>query len=217
MAGIATSVIPLLSAWEKYINEHPNGDMPGFARWVLAQQPTQTPQQAQPPATPPETLTFPPAPTLPTTAHLGLLIDRLHRFLGLRSKPIIKSLGFTKPMEFALVAYVAILDHPNKKQLCQQLLIENSTGVEVTRRMAKKGIIAEEPNPNDRRSARLSITEKGKKLLMKGSEPFTTMHTTFFEALTGEEQKQLVTLLSRINQYQSARLNDIPDLAGIAP
>src|SRR5579872_787034 len=109
MSGLATSVIPLLSQWEKYTSEHPEGDVPGFARWVLPQQPAQEPKPPAPPLQPltsqtPQPTATPPPPssTLPTTAHSGLLIDRLHRLLSLRSKSIIKSLGFTKPQEFAV-------------------------------------------------------------------------------------------------------------------
>ncbi|HXB06069.1 MAG TPA: MarR family winged helix-turn-helix transcriptional regulator [Puia sp.] len=201
MSGNASSVIPLLSEWENYIQDHPAGDLPGFAHWILSRQ-----QTAKPPVR-----NSPTSGQLPTTARTALLITRIYRILGVLSKPKIKSLGFTKDMEFGVLIHVAIMDHPNKKELCSELLIENSTGVEITKRLAKKGLITESPDPNDRRSARLGITEKGKKILIDGAEWFTNLHTSFFNVLDKEENEQLVNLLYRLNQYHTSQLNNNPD------
>lgn len=217
MSGLASSVIPLLSSWENYLSTHPEGDIPGFARWVLSQQhtgpSTPKPEQATRSAGPspsvqqstaaPSSL-IPPSAELDDNAQGALLITRLHGLLRLYSKPIIKELGFTKDLEFGVLVHVAIMNRPNKKELCRQLLIENSTGVEVTRRLAKRGLITEQPDPNDRRSARLSVTEKGKQIIYRGYEKLAPFHTSFLDALTAEEKRQLVTLLSRINQYHSS-------------
>src|SRR5579872_1645199 len=66
MSGLATSVIPLLSQWEKYTSEHPEGDVPGFARWVLPQQPAQEPKPPAPPPPPPPAPTPLPRPSNPS-------------------------------------------------------------------------------------------------------------------------------------------------------
>lgn len=128
------------------------------------------------------------------------------------SKPAIKSIGFTKDLEFGVLVHVAILNRPNKKELCRELLIENSTGVEITKRLAKKGFIFEQPDPNDRRSSLLSLTAKGKKTIMEGYEKMAAVHTTFLDALTDEQKKELVTLLTLINNFHSAKLNAHPEL-----
>lgn len=198
MAGIAISVIPLLSQWEKYTAEHPDGDVPGFAQWVLA---------GQQPA-PPTTLRSEPQDNTPGP----LLIARIHNILRLLSKPTIKSLGLTKDIEFTTLLHIALMQAPNKKELCRELLIENSTGVEITKRLAQKGMIAETPNPKDRRSALLSLTAKGKKLLQQGNEKLGPVYTAFLTALTPEEKRQFVFLLSRINQYHTEQITRQPDL-----
>jgi len=214
MSGLARSVIPLLSAWEKYTTEQPDGDVTGFAKWVLANDPASAQSenhlqtQNQPAAKPaPETTT-----PLDDTAQGALLIARNHRILRLFSKPIIKDLGLTKDMEFSAVVQVAIMDHPNKKELCRELLIENSTGVEITRRLALKGFIAERPDPDDRRSALLSITDKGRKILEQGYHRLSPVHTSFLDALDKEEKSLLVSLLARINKFHSDRINSHPEI-----
>jgi DNA-binding MarR family transcriptional regulator len=201
MSGLAKSVIPLLSEWENYTHENPEGDIRGFATWILAQH---VPLQPPPPTNINST-------DLNDTSQGALLIARLHRILRVLSKPIIKNLGFTKDMEFAVLVHVAIMDKPNKKELCRELLIENSTGVEITKRLAKKGLIAETPDPGDRRSALLSITDKGKKILLQGYDRLAAVHTSFLDALGIDEKRQLVTLLTRINQHHSEQINNRPD------
>jgi DNA-binding MarR family transcriptional regulator len=200
MAGLAVSVIPLLSAWEKYASENPEGDIPGFANWILSNQ--------RPPAQ---------KTTEKTTedlnpAQVPAFIARNHRILNLYSKPIVKNLGLTKDIEFSAVVHVALMDSPNKKELCRQLLIENSTGVEITRRLAQKGFIAERPDPNDRRSALLSITDKGKKILQQGIHQLSPVYSSFLDALAPAEKQQLVSLLSRIDQYHTEQIDNHPDI-----
>ncbi|HEY4334338.1 MAG TPA: MarR family winged helix-turn-helix transcriptional regulator [Puia sp.] len=192
MSGLTRSVIPLLSAWEKYSNENPEGDLAGFANWILA---AEQPIQSNPPANP---------------AQGALLIARNHDILRLFTKPVVKDLGFSKDVEFSAIAHVAVMDQPNKKQLCHELLIENSTGVEITRRLAQKGFIAERPDPEDRRSALLSITDKGRRTLEQANYRLSPIHTSFLDALDAGEKNQLVSWLSRINKFHSDRINSRP-------
>jgi len=197
----SASVIPLLSSWEEYISKEPTGDIQGFARWVLtSQNPKQTP------------VTIPPNQEIIHIAQASILITRLHRIQHILSKPIIKELGLTKDIEFTVLAQIAVMDHPNKKELCRELPIENSTGVEITKRLTAKGYLTEKPDPNDRRSARLNLTEKGKKTLVHGYEKLAAVHLTFLDALKDDEKKEFVRQLTLINRYQSSRINANPEL-----
>jgi len=218
-----TSVIPLLSSWEQYTALYPPGDLLGFAHWLLSQPdsagPTHPTRPIGPTTAPVAPISPATAPIHPTaqpgissaagpgaTAQSTLLITRLFRILQFLSKPGIKKLGF-KDMEFGVLVQITLMDRPNKKELCHEMLIENSTGVEITKRLAQKGFIREETDPDDRRSARLSLTEKGKRLLFQGYEKLAAIHQGFLEDFTEEEKQQLVRLLSKINQYHTPRLN----------
>ena len=181
-----------------YIRTFPKGDIKGFARWVLVNSDV------------PDFRPIHVASNLDASARSALLIGRLHRMLALLSKPAVKKMGFTKDMEFAVLVQVAIMDHPNKKEVCSELLIENSTGVEITKRLAKKGFLLEEPDEKDRRSARLSLTEKGKKTLMQGYQQLAPIHKGFLKALDDQQQQQLVMLLSLVNEQQSHIANLLP-------
>jgi len=214
--------MPLLSKWEEYLNQYPDGDITGFARWVLAAAPpaASTPSPA-PASSQPTSGQLSPAPVsshpassatsgspteLDSTAQSLLLISRLHRIVQFRCKPIVKYLGFTKPQEFSILVQTAIMNNPNKKQLCNEMLIEGSTGVEITRRLTAKGFLKEKPDANDRRSALLSLTEKGKQTLLQGYTKLSPIHAEFLATLNEAEKQQLVSMLARLNEYHTRQL-----------
>src|SRR5579863_7671963 len=213
------SIIPLISSWERYIHTHPAGDLHDFGRWLQSSvsQPTPAPQLPTPSPPPHPT---PAEPDSFTQARLSLginvnldpgalgtlLVARLHMINHFLSKPVIRKLGFTKDAEFSVLIQVRLMNRPNKKELCRQLLIQNSTGVEITRRLAKKGLLRESIDPNDRRSARLSLTEKGQRLLKEGYSGFKSIHKGFLTPLSPDQQLQFVTLLTHLHEYHSAQL-----------
>jgi DNA-binding MarR family transcriptional regulator len=209
------SIIPLISSWEQYILTHPAGDLREFGRWIQTQpaQPSGLSPQPTDQSIAHATDPLPHARhSLATSADLNasaacaLLINRLNAINHHRSKPIIRKLGL-KDVEFGVLVQVHLLDKPNKKELCSRLLIEKSTGVEITRRLAKRGYLRETVDPNDRRSARLSLTEKGLHLLKEGSAGFKSIHTNFLVPLATDEQQQLVAMLTRLHEYHSSRVN----------
>ena len=184
----ASSIMPILSKWEEYLNTHPNGDITGFAQWILGS----NPPPPQDPALSP------------------LLINRIYRILQLQSKPLVKELGLTTPEEYTMLVQTAILNRPNKKQLSQELLLEGSTGVEIIKRMISKGLLTEQPDTNDRRSMRLSLSRKGEELLLKGYTKMNEAQKDFLAPLTPEEQQQLVYLLSRLNEHHASQMAPAP-------
>jgi len=212
----ASSIMPLLSKWEEYLNQSPDGDITGFAHWILteaaptAKSPAATTGSPTSPALTQPATTQPTPPETPSnldsTAQSLLLISRLHRIVQFRSKPIVKYLGFTKPQEFSILVQTAIMNNPNKKQLCHEMLIEGSTGVEITRRLTAKGFLKERPDVNDRRSALLSLTEKGKQTLLQGYTKLSPIHSEFLSTLNEAEKRQLVSMLARLNEYHTRQL-----------
>jgi DNA-binding MarR family transcriptional regulator len=222
------SIIPLISSWEQYILTYPAGDLHDFGRWLQTQtqpQPAKSSASPQPSATPaPQTPAPAPAEpdpvlrarhSLSTTANLDastattLLINRLNAINYFLNKPVIRKLGFTNDAEFGVLIQVRLLDRPNKKELCRQLLIENSTGVEITRRLAKKGYLRETTDPDDRRSARLSLTEKGLRILKEGFTGVQPVHKIFLDPLPPDQQHQLVAILTRLYDYHRARIDNL--------
>jgi DNA-binding MarR family transcriptional regulator len=219
------SIIPLISSWEEYILTHPPGNLRDFGRWLQTpSQPTHPPSEAtqpQPQPAHPQSAASTPSPLAHARQSLGtstdlnasacatLLVNRLGNINLFLSKPVIRKLGFAKELEFGVLIHVYLMGRPNKKELSRRLLIEASTGVEITRRLAKKGLLRETIDPNDRRSARLTVTDKGMRLIKEGYAGIAPIHKEFLTPLEPEEQLQLVGLLTRLFDYHSARVGNL--------
>jgi DNA-binding MarR family transcriptional regulator len=165
----ASSVIPLLSKWEEYLSTNPDGDITGFARWLLAATPS------------PNSATS--VPDSAAVIRAPFLITHLYRELQQRSKPIAKQLGLTNSLELDMLVHIAALKDPNKKQVCQEMLIESSTGVEIAKRLVNKGFLREQPDSKDRRAARLSLTVKGKETVLQGYRELAAVHSDLLSTL----------------------------------
>ncbi|HMI63250.1 MAG TPA: MarR family winged helix-turn-helix transcriptional regulator [Puia sp.] len=180
----ASSVIPLLSKWEEYLGTNSDGDITGFARWLLS-----VARESSAAATPSSVSATPGADAAtsgPDSAALiqaPFLITHLYRELQQRSKPIAKQLGLTNSLELDMLVHIATLKDPNKKQVCQEMLIESSTGVEIAKRLVAKGFLREQPDTKDRRAARLSLTVKGKETVFHGYKELAAVHSDLLSTL----------------------------------
>jgi DNA-binding MarR family transcriptional regulator len=194
------SSIPVLIKWEEFNRIKPEGSIDDFARWLL--------ERGKKPGIPKDSFgnNQMVQDKIDRAAYVSLLINRLNKLMGLFNKPIIRNMGFAKEHEFAVFAQVAISDKLNKKELANKTLLEVSTTVEITKRLSKKGLIKEEVDKTDRRSARISLTETGQKLLMDNVHLFSLHLKEFLREITDDEQRNLIDLLNRLNTDNSDRL-----------
>src|SRR4030088_862027 len=74
------SVIPLISLWEEFSTQNEKADLKKFAHWILQKEKDEVSENNKPEK----------KSELDDSAKAMLLISRLHRFMQMRSKPIIK-------------------------------------------------------------------------------------------------------------------------------
>jgi DNA-binding MarR family transcriptional regulator len=71
-----------------------------------------------------------------------------------------------------------------------------------TKRLQKleaAGLIAREPDPNDRRGQLIALTDKGRELIDAVTGPHLANEARLLEALSDEEREQLAALLRKLN------------------
>jgi DNA-binding MarR family transcriptional regulator len=205
-----SSAIPVLRKWEEYLQTGASASLADFARWILENEKNPV-------------VTRMPAPSNPGIAsgetdrakRVSMLVNRLHRMLVLFNKPIIRKLGLSKDHELAVLVQVFLSDKLNKKELANQALLEVSTTVEITKRLSARGLIKEQVDKTDRRSARISITEKGRKMLTGSSHLFSMYLKEMLNSLSIIEQQHLIELLEKLNSDNAERLQQFQqDLTG---
>ena len=199
------SSIPVLSKWEDFIKIYPKAGLTDFARWILENE-----KKPDEPLMPAFSMSIDDR-EINNAAQVSLLINRLHNLLVLFNKPIIQKMGFSKAHEFAVLVQVFISENLNKKELAKQALLGVSTTVEITKRLSKKGLIKETVDKTDRRSARISITEKGRNMLTDNAELFNVNLNSFLHTLSLNEQWNLIELLAKLNADNTNRLQGIQE------
>ncbi len=101
-----------------------------------------------------------------------------------------------------MLVHIYLLKTPNKKELAQNMLLENSTAVEITNRILKKGLIKEIVDDKDKRSTRLGLTAEGEKKLFESYVYFKHLPSSFLSVLTDKEIASLVYLLEKVEKGQ---------------
>jgi DNA-binding MarR family transcriptional regulator len=197
----AASIVPLISLWEEYLQQHKNEDILAFARWVIKEKQTRMEPDSEELRTKGSQMYK--DVELHDTEKAMLFIYRLQRFVEMNSKPLIKEIGFVNPNEYAMLAEICLLNSPNKKEIAKKMLLENSTAVEISKRLVQRGFIKEVADPKDKRSTRLGVTNKGLKKLYESHSVLGKVRANFLKALNDAERKDLIRLLEQLEKYHS--------------
>jgi DNA-binding MarR family transcriptional regulator len=204
---MAASIVPVITLWEEFSATHKDAGVQQFARWIIQKDAAAGVEESllkpgvKPGLTKAEDINLE---DLNENSRILMYISKLHRYMQVRSKPVIKKLGFSKEHEYSMLTYVFLLKNPNKKELAKKMLLENSTAVEITNRLVRKGLIEETTDTEDKRSTRLTITPKGEQKLVESYPFMEKAYMGFLGSLAGGEQAQLAYLLEKLEQYHAA-------------
>lgn len=204
------SVIPLIEQWETFVQQHPDGDLRRFARWLL--------ERVDP-------IPFGPTPEgadprvksgRPITEELGheeeflanFYLGRMSRYLKFYVKPIMSSSGFASPDEFNFLAMIGEMDQPTKKELCTATVTEFTTGQAIIRRLVERGLVLERADERDARAKRLTLTEKGAALLPQVYEQLQRLRQKTLADLPEPEREQMLRSLKYLNNYHFQAYTD---------
>lgn len=92
-------------------------------------------------------------------------------------------------------------DSLTKMQLIEKNAHEKQTGIEIIKRLVKNGLFAESPDENDKRSTRISVTEKGKKVFLESMQDITKVSKIMCGRLNQKEKESLLSSLKKLNTF----------------
>lgn len=95
-----------------------------------------------------------------------------------------------------------------KSELINLSLVEFSSGIEVIKRLLKKGFIEEFPDPNDKRSKRVRPTQKGIEEIERVMKEFDKVTALFSTSLKEAEKTELIFLLTKLNNFHAPIIQD---------
>ena len=102
-----------------------------------------------------------------SNSEASYLIWRLNKFSKGYIKELFDKLDITNQDEFAILSHVDYLKECSKKVAITDNLVEISTGIDIIKRLVKKGYLCERQNPNDKRENLIRLTNQGKEKLQQ--------------------------------------------------
>jgi DNA-binding MarR family transcriptional regulator len=144
---------------------------------------------------------------------LTKLVDRIARIHMIYIQIAMKGMKIQHFEEFSLLSAIANLKNPRKTEVIYHTINELSTGLNLLASMKKRGYISEQDDREDKRSKRLSLTPKGKKILEGCYERFSKIPELLFKDIKVEDIQLCIQLLknvdlkfSKIWQHDKGRL-----------
>jgi DNA-binding MarR family transcriptional regulator len=130
---------------------------------------------------------------------LTKLIDRMARIHMIYIQVAMKGMKIQHFEEFSLLSAIANLKNPRKTEVIYHTINELSTGLNLLAGMKKRGYINELDDPDDKRSIRLSLTPKGKKILEACYERFSKIPELLFKDMNNDDMLLCIQLLKNVD------------------
>lgn len=128
-----------------------------------------------------------------------MLLNRYNKIIikkGMEKYPELVNEDFT--YLYRLLDYESL----TKIQLIEKNAHEKQSGLEVIKRLIKYGLVTEFPDPNDGRSKRIMVTEKGKELFKETTHEVNLISNIITARLSIEEKEMLFKIVKKMNVLQ---------------
>jgi DNA-binding MarR family transcriptional regulator len=151
---------------------------------------------------------------------ISVLVVLLNRYArGYIKKGLQHSLIQT-PEEFSFLITLITYESLTKTALIQLQIMEKASGMEVIKRLLKNELIVEFADPQDKRSMRVAISEKGKQLLLEMMPTMSKVTQLIAGKLNNQELHMLHYLLKKLDHlhfelFTKHRNDSLDDLLSI--
>jgi DNA-binding MarR family transcriptional regulator len=129
---------------------------------------------------------------------LGFFLNYLFRFFKGYTKTALRNSSISTSDDFVFLATLSREPSMRKTDLIKNNMMEIPSGIEVIKRLLKHKLVAELPDPEDKRSIRLSLTDKGRKELYIIFGEMNKVSNVLVGKLSAGEIKQLHGLLEKL-------------------
>jgi len=196
-------MIPVVTEWERFIEEHPQGGVREFASWLLTNTDPLPKASVRPEAEPVLKSGMRLSEAFPESADFlsWFFMGRLIRYVKFYTKAMMTAQGMANPDEFLFLSLVNEMEQPTKKEVCVAHASELTTGMDILRRLLKQGFIEEFADERDGRSKRLVITPKGQGVIQAIHEELLLLQPKVLADLDEPDRKSLLRILQYLNNY----------------
>lgn len=116
-------------------------------------------------------------------------------------KEALVNTDINSPDEYSFLYHLSLVDSFRKMELIHIHLLEAPSGIEVIKRLLKKGFIEEFDDKEDKRAKRVRITNKGRQETDKLTPQMKDVYSKMAAGMTLKEKLHILSFLKRFNDY----------------
>ncbi|KPL11677.1 MAG: hypothetical protein AMS26_19700 [Bacteroides sp. SM23_62] len=139
---------------------------------------------------------------------LSFMLVMQSRYYKTYAKRVLGESELTSPDGFSFLYHLSLVESYRKMELIKKHHLEPPSGIEILKRLIKKGLIVEFDDADDKRAKRINITEKGKNelqhIMPKMSEVFRLMTAE----MSLNEKLHLLAFLKQMNDFHTNSSNN---------
>lgn len=137
------------------------------------------------------------------TRDISILLVLMNRYAKWYIKKVLKDSLLQTPDEFSFLITLMTYDSLHKSELITKQIMEKTSGTEIINRLVKRGMISETADQNDKRSIRVSITDTGRKEILRILPQMTKVTEIVVGNLSNEEINTLSYLLKKLDYFHN--------------
>lgn len=119
------------------------------------------------------------------------------RRLGDAEEPLLAASGITM-WEYVVLSHLARGPVPNQLTLAREVRHDKTRLIKLLDGLQHRGLIERAPDPADRRSHTVAITDAGRKLQRTAQAAIRKMEVDILDVLTASERRALLTALPKL-------------------
>lgn len=194
-------MIDLLTEYEQQIGERAPSIM-GFSVWLNQKMGYFSPGMAMVG----QQVAGQPSDSDPATdqaTQLTMLITYLYRYAKHYTKKALERTPLSTLDEFGFLVTLLDRDSLTKSELINLHLLEITSGIEIIKRLDRQGLLETFPDPDDRRSRRVRLTEQGRGVLFQAMQEMQQVTRLVAGDLKEEERRLVLPILNRLNDFHA--------------
>lgn len=134
---------------------------------------------------------------------LSFMLVMQSRFYKAYAKRVLGESELTSPDGFSFLYHLSLEDSYRKMELIKMHHLEPPSGIEVLKRLTRKGLIEEFADADDKRARRVKITEKGKKELQRVMPKMSEVFRLMTADLSLNEKLHVMAFLKQMNDFHT--------------
>ncbi len=199
-----SDLVNLITNWERFKLLHPDGNQYMFAKWLLQQNETEELNAFDANDAAFDKFTG----HQKTSMQASYLLSKLNQYINYYTKPIMKKNGLHSLDDYGYMQNILFFPGITKSKVCEQMLHEITTGVDIIKRLINQGLVKEKISKEDKRAKTLEITPKGEKMLKSMEPDFLNLPDTLGTMPTNA-RNQLIKWLMELDHFHADQTKKI--------